>query len=90
MFPMRLGVAKGARARTAPGAAAALVPAAMVVLEIVFILCVVMVEVVGGIRLRVESRLRALHFCLQQDDEGPPDRSSPSGLRRETLPLFGD
>ena len=41
-----------------------MVPAAMVVLEIVFILCVVMVEVVGGIRLRVESRLRALHFCL--------------------------
>merc|ERR1719379_958411 len=55
VFPMRFGVAKGARARTAPGAAAALVPAAMVVPEIVFILCVV--EVVGGgrgIRLRVE------------------------------------
>ena len=65
MFPMRFGVAKGARARTAPGAAAALVPAAMVVLEIVFILCVVMVEVVGGVGVSVFelSRLRARTYA---------------------------
>ena len=42
-----------------------MVPAAMVVLEIVFILCVVMVEVVGGVGVSVFelSRLRARTYA---------------------------